>query len=187
MAQLSARGVSIIVSAGDSGVGSTCAFARKPRFIPRFPASCPWVTSVGATQQVIPEIAAPYSSGGFSKIFLRPSHQEQAVQTYINRLGSRWKGLFNDRGRGFPDVSVQGFNIMTVVKGIRMIQRGTSAATPAFAGMVALLNGQAPLGFLSPLLYSPVVPQAVRIIVCLILSRITYRVHHGMLLKAGIL
>ena len=91
------RGVSVIFSSGDSGVGdgnpnpaTQQCFSNdgtnKTIFLPQFPASCPLfvmsttvsphicshrsccmdsVTTVGGTQG-IPEIAAPFSGGGFS-------------------------------------------------------------------------------------------------------------------------
>lgn len=61
-AQLGARGVSVLFSSGDSGVGAngTCysnVDPNKKQFIPAFPTSCPWVTSVGATKAFQPEVA----------------------------------------------------------------------------------------------------------------------------------
>ena len=43
--QLGARGVSVLVSSGDSGPGNICeALDGSYEYIPDFPASCPWVT-----------------------------------------------------------------------------------------------------------------------------------------------
>lgn len=61
-AQLGARGISVLFSSGDAGVGSngTCFSNKDPEkrmFIPNFPASCPWVTTVGATAGFEPEVA----------------------------------------------------------------------------------------------------------------------------------
>ena len=66
-AQLGARGISVLFSSGDAGVGSngTCFSNTDPTkemFIPNFPTSCPWVTSVGGTQgtsaqSFLPEVA----------------------------------------------------------------------------------------------------------------------------------
>lgn len=60
---LAARGSSVFVASGDSGVGpseascvSTTDNSTK-QFLPVFPATCPWVTAVGATQNFNPEIA----------------------------------------------------------------------------------------------------------------------------------
>ena len=41
------------------------------------------VTSVGGTVEFLPEVAAPFSSGGFSNIFPRPFYQNGAVDTYL--------------------------------------------------------------------------------------------------------
>jgi subtilase family serine protease len=54
-AQLGARGVSVLFSSGDFGVGSngTCFSNTNPdqrKFLPAFPAGCPWVTTVGGTK-----------------------------------------------------------------------------------------------------------------------------------------
>jgi tripeptidyl-peptidase-1 len=63
------------------------------KFNPAFPASCPFVTAVGATQinpnstVYEPESACEqviYSGGGFSNIFSMPSYQEQAVTKYLD-------------------------------------------------------------------------------------------------------
>lgn len=62
-ATLGTRGVSLLFGSGDEGVGGNgdC-FANSPpynrTFLPEFPSSCPWITSVGATYQFNPEIAA---------------------------------------------------------------------------------------------------------------------------------
>lgn len=109
-AQLGARGVSIIFSSGDTGVGSACQTndgKNTTRFLPNFPASCPFVTSVGGTTNVEPEVAVSFSSGGFSDLFPRPAYQEEAVCKYLDQLGDQWDGLYNRHGRGIPDVAAQ--------------------------------------------------------------------------------
>ena len=117
------------------------------------------LTSVGSTQG-INEAAASFSSGGFSNIFARPSYQDDAVAAYLDKLGNTNAGLFNPQGRAFPDVSAQGVNFVVDVGGQGQGVSGTSASSPTFASVVALLNdellnaGKSPLGFLNPLLYS---------------------------------
>lgn len=69
--QLGARGVSILVSSGDSGVGTTCKVNGKTSFETAFPASCPWVTTVGGTTGNSPENAWSSGGGGFSEVFGR--------------------------------------------------------------------------------------------------------------------
>ncbi|KAF1842976.1 tripeptidyl-peptidase-like protein [Cucurbitaria berberidis CBS 394.84] len=161
--QLGTRGVSVIFSSGDTGVGSACQTndgKNTTRFLPIFPASCPYVTSVGGTARVEPEQAVDFSSGGFSDLWLRPAYQEDAVSGYLEQLGSRWEGLYNRDGRGFPDVAAQGRSFRVVDKGREISVGGTSASAPVFASVVALLNnarlatGKPALGFLNPWIYS---------------------------------
>ena len=118
------------------------------------------MTSVGATQGISPETAADFSSGGFSNYFSTPDYQSSAVKGYLSALGKTNNGLFDASGRGFPDVSTQGVNFEVVVDGEVEGVSGTSAASPTFAAIVALINdrlvaaGKSPLGFLNPFLYS---------------------------------
>jgi tripeptidyl-peptidase-1 len=161
--QLGTRGVSVIFSSGDTGVGSGCQSndgKNTTRFLPIFPASCPYVTSVGGTTKINPEEAIYFSSGGFSDRFARPVYQDAAVTAYLKKLGTRWNGLYNPNGRGFPDVAAQGARFRVVDKGALTSVGGTSASAPVFASVVALLNnariasGQPALGFLNPWIYS---------------------------------
>ncbi|TDL29664.1 tripeptidyl peptidase A [Rickenella mellea] len=168
-AQLGARGVSLMFSSGDGGVGdgdpdpaTQQCFSNDgrnaTRFIPGFPASCPFVTAVGGTI-FIPERAVSFSGGGFSNFFARPQYQDQAVQTFLRSLPKgTYAGLFNPSA--FPDVSALADNFKIFFRGRSGLIGGTSAASPAFAGFVSLLNdarlsrGLPPLGFLNPFLYS---------------------------------
>jgi tripeptidyl-peptidase-1 len=162
-AQLGARGVSVLFASGDTGVGSACQTndgKNTTRFLPTFPAGCPFVTAVGGTYHVQPERAISFSSGGFSDLFPRPAYQDAAVQRYLGILGSQWQGLYNPAGRGIPDVAAQAYNFSIIDRGrVRKIG-GTSASSPTFAGVVALLNSarrsahKKPLGFLNPWIYS---------------------------------
>ena len=68
---------------------------------------------------------------------------------------------FNATGRAYPDVSLQGANVLIRLAGQNKPDVfGTSASAPMFASMIGLLNdqllnaGKRPLGFLNPLLYS---------------------------------
>ncbi|KAJ7618976.1 peptidase S8/S53 domain-containing protein [Mycena polygramma] len=179
-AQLGARGSSIMFASGDGGVGAGDCRANddtnRTIFQPAFPASCPYVTAVGGTTEVNPEVAASFSGGGFSRYFSRPSYQNASVCTFLADLGSKYAGLFEATGRGYPDVAAQGQGFQVVIGG-RTTQvilcssqpfflilcstvGGTSASSPTFAGVIALLNdfrisgGKPALGFLNPLIYS---------------------------------
>ncbi|KAJ6460107.1 tripeptidyl peptidase A [Mycena vitilis] len=170
-AQLGARGVSLMFSSGDGGVGDgdpdpatqeclTNDGLNRTQFMPGFPASCPFVTAVGGTI-LFPEQAVDFSGGGFSNYFSRPSYQDAAVKGFLNNLPKgTFSGLFNSSGRAFPDVSAQSDNFRVFIGGQPFHIGGTSASSPAFTGFVALLNdgrlkkGLPSLGFLNPLLYS---------------------------------
>ncbi|KAJ7068722.1 subtilisin-like protein [Mycena amicta] len=122
--------------------------------------SCPYVTSVGGTMS-IPEVSSSFSGGGFSDYWERPRYQDEAVEGYLKQLhGRTYDGLFNRTGRGIPDVSAQSRKFQIYWQGMQISIGGTSASTPVFAGLVALLNdarlaaGRPALGFLNPLLYT---------------------------------
>ncbi|KAI1078851.1 Pro-kumamolisin [Whalleya microplaca] len=171
-AQLGARGVSVIVAAGDDGVGPNgkC-FSNdgqrrdKAKFMPTFPASCPFVTAVGGTRHLDPVMAAFdargafVTGGGFSDYFDRPKYQDSAVRPYVEGLNTTYEGLYNARGRGIPDVSAMAYHFPVVWNGTAHLLDGTSASAPAFAGIIALVNdallaeGRPPMGFLNPWLY----------------------------------
>ncbi|OAP59273.1 hypothetical protein AYL99_06571 [Fonsecaea erecta] len=164
-AKLGARGVSVITSSGDGGPGDGCMTndgRNRTRFMPQFPASCPWVTSVGGTGEVQPEIAEQLSGGGFSDVFARPAFQHGAVETYLNTtIKDKFAGLYNRTGRGIPDVAAQAWVTFPIFHlGQEQLSGGTSAATPTWAAIIANLNsarlsrGLKPLGFLNPWLYS---------------------------------
>ncbi|KAI9433494.1 subtilisin-like protein [Lactarius indigo] len=164
--KLGALGVSVIFSSGDWGVGRGHCLVRNSdgqfsvQFLPEFPASCPWVTSVGGTTDDDPEIAASLSGGGFSNYFPRPYYQDVAVPLFLEDVGDIYDGLFNPHGRGIPDISAQALNFKIVVNGEPEDMDGTSCSTPTVAGIISLLNdyriskGKQPLGFLNPWLYS---------------------------------
>jgi len=165
---LGIRGISLLESSGDEGVGAGCLSqdGKKPQFNPIFPATCPYITSVGGTVQFDPVQAWVGSSGGFSYYFKQPWYQAAAVGNYLtNHISAETKayyGQYTDfTGRGFPDVSANSVDPdYTVVQaGVDTPSGGTSAAAPVTAAIVALLNdarlraGKPALGFLNPLLY----------------------------------
>lgn len=174
-AQLGARGTTLLFGSGDWGVGPegdcyTNDGRNASTFIPEFPASCPYITSVGATYQFNPEVAAldtrftlPFTSGGgFSNYFAQPDYQKDAVTAYLksNNYFPQYAGLFNASGRAIPDIAAQGVNFSIVWNGTVMEVDGTSCATPTAAAILALVNdalvaaGKPTLGFLNPWLYS---------------------------------
>ncbi|KAH8994287.1 subtilisin-like protein [Lactarius akahatsu] len=163
-AEVGLLGVSALFASGDSGVGpGDCLIEVKGQvsvhFIPDFPATCPYLTSVGGTTRDSPEVAASLSGGGFSNYFERPPYQADAVPPFLQTLGDKYRGYYHPGGRGVPDISAQALNVLFVGEGQLAVGFGTSAATPIAAGIFSLLNdysiskGKGPLGFLNGWLY----------------------------------
>ncbi|KAJ7350888.1 tripeptidyl peptidase A [Mycena albidolilacea] len=172
-AKLGARGVSVLFSTGDQGLGvddlPTCIANtgnNATTFLPVFPASCPYVTSVGETEGFFPQTATFASGAGFSYYFDRPSYQDAAVSAYLNGSANPdetalQSSMYNHRGRAYPDISCIGGGAFFDYFFNRWdISGGTSAAVPTAAGIIALLNdwrlrhGKPTMGFLNPFLYS---------------------------------
>ena len=155
--KLGARGTSMLHASGDGGVsgaqGSGCLPGGRLR--PTWPASSPYITSVGATDATY-AAAAGFSAGGFSNLNAPASYQTSAIAAFFAKgaPGMPSQKLYNATGRGIPDVSAVGEGFMIVSAGQNFAVDGTSCSTPTFAGIVALLNdarvfaGKPPLGFL---------------------------------------
>lgn len=181
--KLGLQGVSILYSSGDFGVagnGGQCintqtgAFNNGANglFNPSFPGTCPYITSVGATQVLngssvrTPESACEtviFSGGGFSNVFPMASYQKSAVASYFaNNKIPYGADRFNNSQtvRGYPDVSANGANYVVAVDGKFSLTFGTSASTPTFASLVNMINeerlavGKGPVGFMNPTLYA---------------------------------
>jgi tripeptidyl-peptidase I len=177
--KLGLRGVSVIVSSGDTGTsfqgfncidpatGQVLTNLTNGFFTPGFPATCPWVTTVGGTQLTAtnaswtagtawesfpPETAfnipKPVSSsgGGFSRVFDTPFYQLADVAEYLNGplqghlANLSAAGYFNDRGRGFPDVAAIAAYVLAQSNDVLWLIAGTSASAPVFASMIAKIN-----------------------------------------------
>ncbi|KAJ7699098.1 family S53 protease [Mycena metata] len=155
--QLAAIGISMIFASGDGGAANNdqddCT-----SFVPTFPPTCPYVTSVGGTF-FQPPTAFSSSSGGFSNLFPVPSWQAADTAAYLASIGDEHSGFYNPTGRGFPDVASEWEVFIVNAGGVTSIG-GTSCASPIFASFIALVNdrliaaGKPTLGFLNPLLYS---------------------------------
>ncbi|KAI1134768.1 subtilisin-like protein [Hypoxylon sp. FL0543] len=172
---LAARGVTIFSGSGDggaSGIGQNQCYSndgeRRKMFLPTFPASCPYVTAVGATGNTLPLEGADFSTGGFSNYFPRPDWQKGVVDEYIAILNGSHQGLYNETGRAFPDISATGTNYVIQVGGYQTDVLGTSASTPVVAALIALVNdsrlksGKNSTGWLNPVLYSTPVREALQ-------------------------
>ena len=115
---LGLRGISVIQTMGGVGPGTACLSnddKNQSQFTPQFPASCPYITSVGETNQTNPLITWNITSGGFSFYFDRPWYQDDAVETYLNHHISNetlayYTPFINRNGRAAPDLSLQGYS-----------------------------------------------------------------------------
>ncbi|CEJ80019.1 hypothetical protein VHEMI00226 [[Torrubiella] hemipterigena] len=169
MGMLTGRGMSIFGGTGDGGAmgaqKSTCKTGdgtHKNITMPTFPASCPWVTSVGATTNADgPPTGAMLSGGGFSRYFKVPDWQKKDTGDYINKLNGHLKGYYDPNMRGMPDISAVGTEFAVITASVEGLIDGTSASTPVIASLIALVNdarfrkGKKSIGWLNPILYSP--------------------------------
>ncbi|KAJ7863557.1 family S53 protease [Mycena leptocephala] len=162
-AQLAARGVSYIIQTGIFGAGGVPFQPDCTPFDPPFPASCPFVTAVGATEfnnDDAQETASEVSGGGFSKFFSRPRYQDAAVSAYLKATNNTHNTAFNVSGRAVPDVSAIVFAEFIWNQQIVNSLLSTEYSASIFASMVALLTneriaaGKPGLGFLNPLIYA---------------------------------
>lgn len=171
--KLGLLGITFVFSSGDYGVagnGGQCIGGTK--FNPAFPATCPYITAVGATEVypgkkvTDPEGAANkviFSGGGFSNRFTIPSYQVSAVSTWFKKhKPSYTSSQYNNSGkaRGYPDISANGVNYVVAVDGQFSLIYGTSASAPVVGAMFTLINakraekGKKPIGFVNPTLYA---------------------------------
>ncbi|KAJ4482472.1 peptidase S8/S53 domain-containing protein [Lentinula aciculospora] len=186
-AKLGLMGVTILYSSGDSGVagnGQVCLnddgsqSTTGTRFNPSFPGSCPYVTSIGATQIVAgnsvndPEVAAArvtasgvfYSGGGFSNVFGLPDYQRGSVASYLKnfKTDNFTSAAYNSSGnsRAFPDIAANGAAYVVAAAGEFILEWGTSASSPTMGSMLAMINdariavGKGTIGFINPTIYS---------------------------------
>ena len=91
------------------------------------------------------------SGGGISTFYFTPFWQA-GFGTTTNHGSAT--------GRNFPDVALPAEDVYVVLDGLAQASGGTSAAAPAWAGFMALvnqqgaLNGRTPVGFLNPVIYA---------------------------------
>ena len=184
LAIMSVEGKTVFASSGDDGSAGTGGACRR-KSVPSYPGSSAYVTSVGATEFLkattgcarrfngtcLEEVVATYSlrtgcritsGGGFSWIVESPKYQQRAVNTYLNRSRKLLppKTFFNQSKRAYPDLTATGHQYHTKVFGDSdVFLDGTSASSPALAGLVSLIVdrrlklGKKPLGLLNKLLY----------------------------------
>ncbi|PNS18572.1 hypothetical protein CAC42_5111 [Sphaceloma murrayae] len=187
--KLGLMGVSVLYSSGDYGVAGNGGQCINPngtfnsglngRFNPSFPSTCPYVTSVGATQVIPgtniikslatgtqPEQACEtviYSGGGFSENFALPNYQAAAVNNWFKNFPPPYTAAqFNNSRtvRAYPDISANGANYVIGIDGMFGLVFGTSASSPTLGAILTLINqarfdiGKGPIGFINPTLYA---------------------------------
>lgn len=152
-AQAQANNTTLVAATGDTGgdanyTGSVCSGGPSPEF----PASDPQVLAAGGTNvSVHLGVGAGYSEsgwggsgGGFSDRFSAPTWQTQSVAA-----------IRADGHRGMPDVSSSAADDFVLFNGTDDQARGTSFASPLWAGLVADVDAKwgHRLGFFTPSLY----------------------------------
>lgn len=180
--KLGLMGVTFVFSSGDFGVAGNGGKCIDPntghpsdsgtKFNPAFPAACPYITSIGATEVypgkkvTDPEGAANkviFSGGGFSNVFTMPSYQKTAVGKYFKSHKPPYTSKqYNNSGkqRGYPDMSANGVNYAVAVDGTFSLIYGTSASAPVVGAIFTLINakraekGKKSIGFVNPTLYA---------------------------------
>jgi subtilase family serine protease len=152
--QASEQHVTVVASSGDTGAISD----QGPPVQVSLPASDPLVLAVGGTTldarsptgTYLGETAwnsdADASGGGYSSLFPRPSYQDGIARICATR--------------GVPDVAANADSstamAMVFSGNVLMPAQGTSAATPLWAGVIALADQEAGqhLGFVNPAIYA---------------------------------
>ena len=180
--KLGLQGTTFLYSSGDYGVagnGGQCIGKNgtyndgsSGLFNPSFPSTCPYITSVGATQIVPnatvrdPEEACQtiiFSGGGFSNVFGLPEYQSAAVKGWFQNSPPPYgSDRFNNtqKTRGFPDISANGANYVVAIDGTFSLIYGTSASAPVVGSILTLINearfaiGKGSVGFINPTLYA---------------------------------
>lgn len=161
------RGFSLLFASGDSGAGCKHLDKDQNTFRPSFPASSPYVTTIGGTSfknpfKITSEITDYISGGGFSNVFKMPDYQASAVEGYLKTEAATLPPLsyFNTSGRAYPDMAALSDNYWVVINRVPVPWvSGTSASTPVVGGVLSLINdqrllkGRPALGFLNPRLY----------------------------------
>ncbi|XP_073725785.1 tripeptidyl-peptidase 1 [Misgurnus anguillicaudatus] len=160
------RGISMLFASGDSGAGCWHLTKERNTFRPSFPASSPYVTTVGGTSfknpfKVTYEVTDYISGGGFSNVFAMADYQADAVGKYLKSAQPLPpQSYFNTSGRAYPDLAALSDNYWVVTNRVPVPWvSGTSASTPVVGGILSLINDQRflkglpSLGFLNPRLY----------------------------------
>ena len=154
------RGVTVVAASGD--LLATAGLLDRTANV-MYPASSPLVLACGGSQMALDPAGLALLSedvwntgtigtgGGVSAVF-DPPHYQLESQVPLSSITGR-------PGRGVPDVAaaaaaVHGYRV--ILDGEETVREGTSAATPLWAGLVALANAARgrPVGFINDHLYN---------------------------------
>ena len=72
-----------------------------------------------------------------------PSYQSKQVNdyhAYVNNTPLAPVPGYNKKGRGFPDVTLQGFYYLNNIATMQKLSSGTSASAPSVAAMISNIN-----------------------------------------------
>jgi kumamolisin len=157
--------ITVIAAAGDNGVIDGVPDGRRHV---DFPASSPWVLSVGGTalksksgritsETVWRSGENSATGGGVSQKFELPDWQASVSVPNRDDGGS---------GRGIPDVAASAdpaLGVAIIVHGTTAVLGGTSASVPLWAGLIARINQALGynVGYLNPTLYGEIGPEGV--------------------------
>jgi subtilase family serine protease len=159
------QGITVLIASGDSGVTDGVTDGRAHA---DFPATSPWVLACGGTrievagnritsEVVWNDVMGGATGGGVSALFPKPVWQGD-VKVPVDSNGHT--------GRGIPDVAIDasptsGYAVF--IDGHKTVIGGTAAATPLWAGLIALINqglGR-DVGYINPDLYTKIGPAGV--------------------------
>jgi kumamolisin len=158
--------ITVLAASGDEGVTSLVNDGHRHV---NFPASSPWVLSVGGTalksqdghitSETVwkdPKIGAA-TGGGVSENIARPDWQSNVSVPHREDGGM---------GRGIPDVVASAdpkLGVQVIVHGRALQAGGTSSAVPLLAGLIALINQGVGhnAGYLNPRLYREIGPAGI--------------------------
>lgn len=142
--EASGKGVTFVGASGDGGAaGETVSMdSLYPYRVVQWPSSDPYVLAIGGTRleqqgKGWNEVAWPLSGGGFSKIYGEPAFQ-RALPAATQRAMQGHRAL--------PDVALDASGKSPLViydNGRWDSAAGTSASTPAWAGLMALVDAAA--------------------------------------------
>jgi len=172
------QGITICIASGDTGASSKVGgnpaawglpFPPDHKAHVQFPGSSPWVLAIGGTtignvsgltfDEYVwndPNALDPAqwgtTGGGVSPFFPRPSYQSAANVPLSLYDGSAGRGVPDVAGNASLNAGYSGL----VVGGFPFIGNGTSASSPLWAGLIAVINGAlgVNVGFVNPAIYA---------------------------------